>query len=307
MKTQNAFKTFSLILIIKDNPKVLECSLISIESLNYPKEYFEVIVIDDGSKISTQDSIEYTPTYTIHWEYLERTSTSSRARARNKGASIASNDLLLFLDGDHFITPTLLKNYNTYFQYKKNKHVVLGTRNHYSHAKFGRMYADAKKINQVTPPSDFTKDERVMLQHHYNIKFNDLLGRWHLFWSCNFCIKRNIYRDIGGFDEQFLGWGLEDSELGYRLLKNNIDFELLDNPVWHHTEEQQTSLKKITEWQTNLQLFYKKYDNFDILEQILFEGAYMNAANLIQQRENWFEHYDLFETKLRLFKKHGII
>ena len=39
---------------------------------------------------------------------------------------------------------------------------------------------------------------------------NDLATGWHHVFTCNVSIRREHLVAVGGFDENFLGWGLED-------------------------------------------------------------------------------------------------
>ena len=42
---------------------------------------------------------------------------------------------------------------------------------------------------------------------------------WVISWSSPGLIKREVFREIGGYDVGFVGWGGEDDELTYRLAK----------------------------------------------------------------------------------------
>lgn len=75
---------------------------------------FELIVIDNGS---TDDTADLARQYTSHVLTLERSSVS---HARNIGASLATNQLLVFIDGDVTISSkwveTLQADYNSLIQ-----------------------------------------------------------------------------------------------------------------------------------------------------------------------------------------------
>ena len=49
------------------------------------------------------------------------------------------------------------------------------------------------------------------------------------FWMCDF---KTLY-EIGGFDEQYKGWGREDEDLGKRLTLKGLTFERLPFSVYH--------------------------------------------------------------------------
>jgi len=78
------------------------------------KVNFELIVVDNGS---TDDTADLARQYTSHVHTMERSSVS---QARNIGASLATNQLLAFIDGDVTISSTwvktLLTDYSSFIQ-----------------------------------------------------------------------------------------------------------------------------------------------------------------------------------------------
>ena len=78
-------------------PEALELTLAALECQTYPRDLFEVVVVDDGSKIPLRH-----PGHTdldvrvVHQEDLG----FGLARARNTGARAASHGILIFLDCD---------------------------------------------------------------------------------------------------------------------------------------------------------------------------------------------------------------
>ncbi|VUD50978.1 hypothetical protein TDB9533_01329 [Thalassocella blandensis] len=95
--------SFTIVLIVKNDLNLLLCSLLSINHLTYPTNKFEVIVIDDGTTPSLENKINTSQfNYNLKIHYLVPTETSSRAKARNTGAAMASHSHIVFIDGDHF-------------------------------------------------------------------------------------------------------------------------------------------------------------------------------------------------------------
>lgn len=54
-------------------------------------------------------------------------------------------------------------------------------------------------------------------------------------FTYNMSVRKQHLLDAGGFDEEFLGWGLEDSELGYRLKKCGLLFAYNPPSDWRIT------------------------------------------------------------------------
>ncbi len=292
-------------MIIRDNHRLLECALRSIERIEYDKKHFEVIVVDDGSIEPIAKQLKISPSFDCKFKYIERSEKSSRSKARNIGANSAVFDYLIFVDGDHFFEARFLATYQNNLKIKPKNSVVLGSRNHFSERFLGRVLSSFLRPGSETfIPKEFSADERILLLKRNNIPFKELLGKWHLFWSCNFLIKKTLFEETNGFDETFLGWGLEDSEFGYRLIHNHgIEIDFIENNVWHCVGENQISKQKVKEWHENIQKFYKKYNDFAILEQIHFEEVYMSAAGIREvESANWFNSYRSFENKLKALK-----
>ena len=77
-------------------PAALAAFLAGLERQTYPRELFEVVVVDNGSATPLRRPPSPLEVRVIHRE--ER--GFGLARARNNGARAASHDILVFLDGD---------------------------------------------------------------------------------------------------------------------------------------------------------------------------------------------------------------
>lgn len=58
-------------------------------------------------------------------------------------------------------------------------------------------------------------------------RFRTLVGslqrrNWKLLRGCNFSVPMAAVRAISGFDESYVGWGYEDSDIGIRLMNNGL-------------------------------------------------------------------------------------
>lgn len=57
-------------------------------------------------------------------------------------------------------------------------------------------------------------------------------------WSCNFAIERGVFRDLGGFEEQFPYAAVEDIEFQIRLKKSGVTQQFLAGALVHHPWKQ---------------------------------------------------------------------
>lgn len=123
-----------------------------------------------------------------------------RAAARNTGLQCARGELVLFLDDDVLPLQNLIARHRDAHREGKPEIVV------------GPVHGVASQL-----------PEEVQLAYtHIN---NDRGGAIECFAEVYFANTSgpvSVFRDVGGFDEEFTGWGLEDFELGARLLEHDV-------------------------------------------------------------------------------------
>ncbi len=95
-------------------------------------------------------------------------------------------------------------------------------------------------------------------------------------------IKRNVFKDIGGFDEQYEGWGYQDTDLMMRLCYKNYKYYLMsqDNISIIHLSH---VANKYDDKQKNKELYDLKLKNLNLLFNLNNFFAYYTNNN-----------YDLF-------------
>ena len=78
-------------------PEALALTLAGLEGQTYPRELFEVVVVDDGS----DPPLELAPPTPLRVRVIHQEDLGfGLARARNNGARVASGDIIAFLDCD---------------------------------------------------------------------------------------------------------------------------------------------------------------------------------------------------------------
>ena len=207
----------SLIITTYNRPRVLALALRSIaEQSDLPDE---VIVADDGSASSTKAVVsrlakDY-PTKLIHvWQE----DLGFRAsRVRNLGAASASGELLIFVDGDMVLHRDFVRAHI--------RNAAKGTFLHGPRVLLSSKLT-SKVIEQGVVPSIGFFNIHVPISH----KFNTLNIPWlsRMFTrettrvrsrACNLSIMKEDFVAVNGFNEDFVGWGEEDSELAWRLME----------------------------------------------------------------------------------------
>ncbi len=102
------FPFFSIIIPTYSRPKQLSVCLESLTQLEYPRDRFEVLVVDDGSQMPLTDAVARISN-TLNVVLLSQPN-SGPASARNTGAFQAKGQFLVFTDDDCRPVSTWLKN-----------------------------------------------------------------------------------------------------------------------------------------------------------------------------------------------------
>jgi GT2 family glycosyltransferase len=235
---------------------------------------FEVVVVDDGSSDDTRSRVaQLSVGYPVLYLHKPRTAGSGRAAARNTGIAAATGDVVVMLDADQSVTGPFLAEHLRYHELSDDV-VVLGPRRH------------------AGPASD---DQRLELLDALSHNLNGMATCWHHFFSCNASVRRRHLAETGGFDEGFVGWGLEDSELGYRLRRAGLAFAFNPDAVVLHHSEQVLTADMYREWTANLARFVTKHPNDpDVALQWLIDRCFNPEQEL-----GWVEACLRFEYAVR--------
>lgn len=160
---------------------------------------FEVIVSIDGSEDGTREMVEsFDAPFSLTPLWHPR---RGRAAACNSGAAWARGELLLFLDDDMEPEPQCLA-----------AHLEA----HSEDARRGVVGAVPIALDASTPP----------VVQYVGRKFNSHLEKLARpgseigirgFYSGNFSIRRDLFLELGGYDEDFRSYGNEDGDLATRL------------------------------------------------------------------------------------------
>lgn len=198
----------------------------------------EVIVADDGSGPNTSKMIRYLrkdSPYLLHHVWQEDRGFRA-ARIRNKAILQSRGDYLISLDGDcvpgkHFIADHLsLAEKGFFFQ---GKRILVGR----SLAPLF-THEDANSVGKLLR---YVFTNRIRNSHHIirmtrfpSIVSTSLKG----IKSCNMGFFRIDVLAINGFNEDFVGWGREDSELAVRLYvyglkRKGHPFMAICYHLWH--------------------------------------------------------------------------
>ncbi len=291
----------SVVIPTYNKAKRLYLTLFALNNQDF-NEKFEVIIVDDGSSDNTFEVVnEFMNMEQIQYEirYIYQ-NNSGRATARNVGVKVTKGEYIIFLDDDRLVKKDYIKKHVESHESSEEDVVVLGSR--YS------IYISSfdKKYNLIIKQMENNYEEfiRHSKEEYYWKKvkpaFDLEVINWITFATGNVSIKKKTLCDVGLFNEQFTGWGLEDTELGYRLWKNNIEFKLCVEAPNYHLEHERNLNIKLKEMNDNLTLFKKLHKH----KSIEFFSSFINGDislgqynNLCGGKRNNPELYKVFYQK----------
>lgn len=189
---------------------------------------FEVLVADDGSRDDTRQLVESLAAgAAISVRHLWQEDRGFRAgAARNRAAAVATGDYLIFLDGDCIPRPDWIAQHR---RLAEPGWMVAGNRILLSERFSQHVLEGAEPVHRWS----LGQWRLAQLAGHVNrtlplrrLALGPLrkLGarRWQRVRTCNLGVWAADFRAVNGFDEQFEGWGFEDSDLAVRLLNHGV-------------------------------------------------------------------------------------
>jgi glycosyltransferase involved in cell wall biosynthesis len=220
----------SIIITTYNNPLSLELILCALDEQEEKSRHgsYEAVIADDGSSEDTRwliENIKNKLSYPIH--HVWQPDKGFRvAMIRNKAATIANGEYLIFIDGDCIPTHLFIKNH---FKMMEKGWLVSGN----------RILLTKKFTNQVIQEKISVNNWTMIdwLIAYFKKQCNRFLPavylplgwirkiapkKWRGAKTCNLGMWRDDFLSVNGFDENYVGWGYEDSDLVIRLINKGI-------------------------------------------------------------------------------------
>ncbi|TDC01655.1 glycosyltransferase [Micromonospora fluostatini] len=195
---------------------------------------FEVVVSDDGSADDTRAVVDaFADRLTLRYHF-QPDEGFRVAEARNAGARLASAPVLAFLDTGVLVGPDFVAAHRAAHQ------GTLGTAGP-GRAVIGYTYGynpydpcpGLAELLAELPPAEVvarladTRSFQDMRHPEFaavDFDLSRLAAPWMLSWTVNLSVRAEDFRAVGGFDEGFRSWGVEDLEFGYRTAGHGVRF-----------------------------------------------------------------------------------
>lgn len=234
----------SLIVTTYNWKEALEVALLS--ALAQTRLPDEIIVADDGSDHETRKLVELmateSPVPVIHsWQ---KNKGFRLARSRNRAIAKAKGEYIILVDGDVVLEKHFIEDHMSFC---RSGFFVQGTR-----VLLNKEFSAKVLTNKAMVKTFCTRG----VENRKNCLRSKILARMFSFSSrslvgvktCNFAFYKKDAIAVNGFNEEFIGWGREDSEFTVRLLNNgirrqNIKFNGLVYHLYHPMNDR-TRLKQ---------------------------------------------------------------
>jgi GT2 family glycosyltransferase len=227
----------SIIIPTYNRPDALKRTVSSILFLNISCE-FEIIIVNDYPAVPV-------PAFNDRRvKIIENEKNLGRSRSRNSGARTAKGNLLFFIDDDIEVKEHLFDKYLTEFE--------KGCSAIFSNVINVRTDGKYSFLNEFLNTRGANKgDSQKPLKSNY--------------FTTAFCsIRKEFFDMIGGFDENFTGYGWEDPELGLRIAENSgkISFVRTENLMHYHDKNVYEWLDQLENSGKNLKYLMEKHPSF---------------------------------------------
>jgi GT2 family glycosyltransferase len=198
-----------------------------------PAEY-EVIVTDDSKDNSAKGLIETK----FKWAKWVGGPKKGPAANRNNGAKYAKGNWLIFIDDDCLPDSNILSQY-----------ISFSRKNPFADVMEGLIYSDPKMPLLYAAPTNTT-------------------GGY--LWSCNFAIKRDVFKKVDGFDENYKYPNLEDNDIHKRLKQLAFNIEFVEEAKVYHPPRRIASPKKFAQYHESWFYYHAKFGHPKSIYNLLF-------------------------------------
>lgn len=214
----------SIIITFFERIEHLRCCL---DSLELSKDDFdEVVITDDGSKETTVKKVhDLLKRYKFSVKYCWQPNKGFRvAAARNNGIRNAEGDYLIFFDGDCLILPQTVRQH---LNLARRRMFVAGHRKHLSKKHTEKVFNSPitkellEEVFYLSPDDELRKDHYRFIKRTILMKLR-LTSPKKQSLGGHFSIHKKDIELVNGYDENFIGWGGEDEDLGIRLVSAGI-------------------------------------------------------------------------------------
>jgi glycosyltransferase involved in cell wall biosynthesis len=223
-------------------PEALELLLLSI--LNQSVLPNEVIIADDGSGEMTKELIKkfqsIFPVPLIHvWHEDDK---NQKPKIMNKAIAIAKYDYIIEIDGDIIMNKYFIEDHLTFAE--KGTY-LFGSRVNIQEKILPKIFSE-KSIHFNYFSKGIKKRGRAIRIPYLMNFVKNVSKRSSKLRGCNMSFWKSDFIKINGFNENLVGWGIDDSEMIQRLHNIGIKGKRLKNVALayhiYHNEQSRSNI-----------------------------------------------------------------
>ncbi|ENF5444441.1 glycosyltransferase [Campylobacter coli] len=254
-------KTCALIITTYNQPKRLALVLDSVKNLDpLPNE---VLIADDGSKEDTAKLIqEYQKNFPCVLKHIWQEDEGFRlSKSRNGAIKNSLSEYIVVIDGDMILEKNFIKEHLEFAQrrlFLQGSRVILNE-------KESEEILNKDDYRIVFNKKDFKSSKNSFLAkilYIFSKKDEKIFKKTTLIKGirgCNMSFFKADFDELDGFNENFIGWGREDSEFVARFLFNKGIFRRLKfKAIAYHIYHEENSKKML---ESNHQIYLDTIKN----------------------------------------------
>jgi glycosyltransferase involved in cell wall biosynthesis len=208
-------------------------------------EFDEVVIADDGSNEEVvkelRDLVKKYDFPVIHaWHPRQG---PRRSATRNNGIRHATGDYLIFLDADFALLPGAI---HSHTEAAKPGYFAAGRCKYTTEEQCRKILAEGASESLLEAIYTSLPDEPIEKEHKRFVRYA-LLHRFHLAparkvsFGGHFSAFKSDIAAINGYDENFVGWGGEDTDFASRMVRAGFrGTSVIETArvlhLWHPTE-----------------------------------------------------------------------
>jgi GT2 family glycosyltransferase len=266
----------------------------------------EIIIIDNDSK---DDSCEIVKKHFPNIKLIENKENVGFSKANNQGVAIAKGEYVCILNPDTAVAKETFRKALEFAETKKDLgalgiRLIDGTGNYLPESKRNIPSPKVSLYKILGIKSNTFNYYATQLADNETGEVSVLVGAFML-------LKTEVYKKVGGFDEDYFMYG-EDIDLSYKLLKANYkNYYLGDVTMLHYKGESTTKDKNyLKRFYGAMHIFFKKhFKTGGFFKTLVFSGVtllrFINIFRTSRVKTPAFEgeHYYLLSDNIGFMQK----
>jgi GT2 family glycosyltransferase len=202
----------SVVIPTYNRPERLALCLKALAQVDYPRDQYEVVIVDDGSPTDLEPVVApFREQMTLS---LIKQANAGPAKARNVGACHARGSYLVFTDDDCMPAADWLKAFAQQL------------------ALTPKAFLGGHTINAL-PENLFSTVSQELIDYLYQY-YNEQRQKPQFFASNNIAVAKDLFLALGGFDPSFPNAAAEDRELCDRWLHAGYPMQFVPTAQIYH-------------------------------------------------------------------------